>query len=168
MLFVFIRNILLPWWYLLTVSCLNFWDEAWWLLSLRVFGQLSSFLLLFPQRLSRYVLRPSSIGLLSTCTRLWLTESEQVTPMESIKDVVWSSVKLPEFDKLLKKTGGHIGRNVVGITIKMKTIARKPLKIKIFWLIWRFICYDYFISHTLNNLNRKQFYSKIRNAFAWK
>ena len=41
-------------------SCLNFWDEACWFLSLRVFGLLSSPLLLFPQRFSRYVFRPSS------------------------------------------------------------------------------------------------------------
>ena len=41
-------------------SCLNFWDKAWWFLSLRVFGLLSSSLLLFPQRFSWYVLRPSS------------------------------------------------------------------------------------------------------------
>ena len=34
---------------------------------------------------------------------------------------VRSSVKVPEFDKHLKKAGGHIGRNVVKITIKMKT-----------------------------------------------
>ena len=31
------------------ISCLNFWDEIWWFLSLRVFGLLSSSLLLFPQ-----------------------------------------------------------------------------------------------------------------------
>ena len=47
-------------------------------------------------------------------------------PVDSIKDVVRSSVKVPEFDKYLKKAGGHIGRNVVEITIKMKTIVRKP------------------------------------------
>ena len=41
-------------------SCLNFWDEAWWFISLRVFGLLSSSLLLFPQRFGRYLLRPSS------------------------------------------------------------------------------------------------------------
>ena len=46
-------------------------------------------------------------------TRLWLTESEQATPVDSIKDVVQSSVKVPEFDKHLKKAEGHIGRNVV-------------------------------------------------------
>ena len=61
---------------------------------------------------------------------LWLTESEQATPVDSIKDVVRSSVKVPEFDKHLKKAGGHIGRNVAEITIKMKTIVRKPLMIK--------------------------------------
>ena len=58
-------------------------------------------------------------------------ESEQATPVVSIKDVVRSSMKVPEFDKHLKKAGGHIGRNVVEITIKMKTIVRKTLMIKI-------------------------------------
>ena len=57
-------------------------------------------------------------------------ESEHVTPVVSIKDIVRSSVKVPEFDKHLKKAGGHIGRNVVEITIKMKTIVRKTLMIK--------------------------------------
>ena len=61
----------------------------------------------------------------------WLTESEEATTVDSIKDVVRSSVKVPEFDKELKKAGGHIFRNVVEITIKMKTIVRKPLTIKI-------------------------------------
>ena len=56
-----------------------------------------------------------------------------MTPGDSIKDVVRSSVKFPEFDKHLKKAGGHIGRNVVEITIKMKTIVCKPL-------IMTFIC----------------------------
>ena len=56
-------------------------------------------------------------------------ESEQATPVDSIKDVVRSSVQVHEFDKHLKKAGGHIGRNVV--EIKMKTIVRKPLMIKI-------------------------------------
>ena len=42
------------------ICCLNFWDEAWWFLWLRVFGLLSSSILLFPQHFSRYVLRPSS------------------------------------------------------------------------------------------------------------
>ena len=42
------------------LSCLNFWDEACWFLSLSVFGLLPSSLLLFPQCFSHYVLRPSS------------------------------------------------------------------------------------------------------------
>ena len=50
--------------------------------------------------------------------------------MDSIKDVVRSSVKVPQFDKHLKKAGGYIGRNVVEITIKMKTIVQKPLMMK--------------------------------------
>ena len=58
-------------------------------------------------------------------------ESEQATPMDSIKDVVRSSVEVPEFGKHLKKSRGHIGRNVVELTIKMKTIVQKPLMIKI-------------------------------------
>ena len=70
-------------------------------------------------------------GIPNTCTQLWLTESEQVPPVDSMKDVVWSSVKVPEFDKHLKKAGGHIGRNVVELTIKMKTIVRKTIMIKI-------------------------------------
>ena len=44
-------------------------------------------------------------------------ESEQVTPVDSIKDVVQNS----EFDKHLKKARGHISQNRVEITIKMKT-----------------------------------------------
>ena len=39
---------------------ISFQDEVWWFLSLRIFGLLSSSLLLFPQRFGRYVLRPSS------------------------------------------------------------------------------------------------------------
>ena len=62
-------------------------------------------------------------------------ESEQATPMDSIKDVVQSSVKVPKYDKHLKKAGGHIGRNIVEITIKMKTIVRKPFMIKICMLV---------------------------------
>ena len=73
----------------------------------------------------------NNTGILNTCTRLWLTESEQATPVDSIKDVVRCSVKVPEFEKHLKKAGGHIGWNVVEITIKIKTIVRKPLMIKI-------------------------------------
>ena len=53
-----------------------------------------------------------------------------MTPVDSIKDVVRSSMKVPEFDKHLKKAGGHIDRNVVEIAIEMKTIVRKTLNDK--------------------------------------
>ena len=90
-------------------------------------------------------------GILNTCTRLWLTESEQATLVDSIKDIVRSSVKVPEFDKHLKKAGGHIGRNVVETTIKMKTIVRKPLMIKNN-LILIYLIYMYKQDSLLDNL----------------
>ena len=40
-------------------GCQNFWNEAWWFLSLRVFRLLSSSLLLFPQCFGRYVQEPT-------------------------------------------------------------------------------------------------------------
>ena len=64
-------------------------------------------------------------------------ESEQATPVDSIKDGVRSSMKVPEFDKHLKEAGGHIGWNVVEITIKMKIIVWKPVMIKIIKLCLR-------------------------------
>ena len=125
---------------------LNFWYEAWWFLSLGVFRLLSSSL--FPQISSRthsvivigvgflslqvqsWLQVSNNTGILNTCTRLWLTESEQATPVDSIKDIVQSSMKVSEFYKHLKKARGHIGRNIVEIIIKMKTIVQKPLMIK--------------------------------------
>ena len=41
-------------------ACLNFWDEAWWFLSFRVFTLLSSSLLLYSQCFGQCVLWPSS------------------------------------------------------------------------------------------------------------
>ena len=66
-------------------------------------------------------------------------ESEQAIP---VKDVDRSPVKVPEFDKHLKKAEGHIGRNIVEITIKMKTIVPKPLMIKmsILFLVTEYQC----------------------------
>ena len=37
----------------------------------------------------------------------------RTTSVDSIKDVVQSSVKVPEFDKHLREAGGHIGRKIV-------------------------------------------------------
>ena len=36
----------------------------------------------------------NNTGILNTSTRLWLTESEQAVPVDSIKDAVRSSVKV--------------------------------------------------------------------------
>ena len=55
-----------------------------------------------------------------------------------MKTIVWKPLIIkiikPRFkyfdNKYLKKDGGHVGRNVVEIAIKMKTIVRKPLMIK--------------------------------------
>ena len=91
-------------------------------------------------------------------------ESEQATPVDSIKDVVQSSVKVPEFDKHLKKSGGHIGRNVMEIT--MKTIVRKP-----FFLItcqFRFLYYLFSMLHNtaiLNNCNKSNISNRKRDFF---
>ena len=69
-------------------------------------------------------------GILNTCTRLWQTESEQAAPVDSIKDVVRSTVLVSEFDKHLKKAGGHIGWNVVEITKKDEDNSLKTLNDK--------------------------------------
>ena len=50
------------------IRCLNFWDKAWWFLSFRVFGLLSSSLLLYSKRFGQYVLRPSS--------GVWISETK--------------------------------------------------------------------------------------------
>ena len=49
--------------------------------------------------------------------------------MDSIKDVVRSSMKVPEFDKYLKMARRLIGRNIVEIAIKMKTLNDKIIKL---------------------------------------
>ena len=69
----------------------------------------------------------------SRCCR-FNPDCRQVTIQEyltrvPIKDVVRSSVKVSEFDKHLKKAGGHIVQNIVEIT-KMKTIVKKTLNNK--------------------------------------
>ena len=78
-------------------------------------------------------------------------ESEQVTPMDSIKDVVQSSVKVPEFNKHLKKAR-CIGWNVMEITIKMKTIVWKPLMIKIIKLCLRNLDNFFFFYLTVTSI----------------
>ncbi len=65
--------------------------------------------------------------ILNTCIRLRITESEQATPVDSIKDVVRSSVKVPEFDKHLKKAGGHCGNNNKDEDNSLKTLNDEKL-----------------------------------------
>ena len=57
-------------------------------------------------------------------------ESEEATRVASIKDLVWSSVKVSEFNKYLKKAGGHIGRNVLGNNNKDEDNSPKTLNDK--------------------------------------
>ena len=68
---------------------------------------------------------------LQTTSFIESMESEQANPVDSIKDVVQSSVLVTKFDKYLKKAGGHIGQNVVEITLRYKTIVQKTLMINI-------------------------------------
>ena len=65
----------------------------------------------------------NNTGMRSAYTRLWLKESEQATPVDWIKDVRRSFMQAPEFDKHLKKAGGHIVRNILNITIKLATVV---------------------------------------------
>ena len=50
------------------------------------------------------------------------TELEQSSSGDQIKGSVWDSVWVPEFNmKHLKKAKGHIGQDVMNITVKMKS-----------------------------------------------
>ena len=81
---------------------------------------------------------------------------EETTPVDSIKDVVRSSVKVPEFDKHPKKAGGHIGWNVVEVTIEIRTIVRKYLMMKNMLELYK--SFDSFQnqSHTQRRLKKMQ------------
>ena len=50
--------------------------------------------------------------------------------IRTIKDVVQSSMKVSEFDKHLKKAGGHIGRNIEEIKNKDEDNSLKTLNDK--------------------------------------
>ena len=84
------------------------------------------------------------------------TES-RTEPCGSNKDSVWT----PKFDmKHLKKAEGHIGRNFVNITLKMRSIFRKTLKhhrLKMFSftrkLLPMFAYIDSNVLSTENNVN---------------
>ena len=49
--------------------------------------------------------------------------------VDSVKDVICSSVLVPEFNKHLKKAAEHISQDFVEIKIWMKAIVRKALMI---------------------------------------
>ncbi len=53
-----------------------------------------------------------------------------MSSLDSIKDVVRSSVNVPEFDKHLNKAGGHISRNVVENNNKDEDNSPKTLNDK--------------------------------------
>ena len=65
-----------------------------------------------------------------TYTRLWLTESEQTTPVDSIKDVVRSSVKFPEFDKTPEEGRGAYRPKCCGNNNKDEDNSSKSLNDK--------------------------------------
>ena len=73
-------------WLYIIISCLNFWDEACWFLSLRFFRLLSSSLLLFPQHFGWYVLRPSS----GVCRTREPSRNFKLRPLLKPKGVVCS------------------------------------------------------------------------------
>ena len=67
----------------------------------------------------------STATLLTMSGKEWLIGLEQSTPVVQIKGSVRDSAWTLEFDmKNRKKAEGHIGRNIVSITIKMKTIVQ--------------------------------------------
>ena len=59
------------------------------------------------------------------------------TELQTTSFIESKGVASCKFEKHLKKAGRHIGRIVVEITIKMKIIVRKPLRIKIIKLFRR-------------------------------
>ena len=135
--------------------------EIWMTTSLlRVFGQLSSSLLLFPQRFGRYVFQPSAgacrtrepsrnfelhlllnprgspvpipLAITGYKCKVFLYCYSPLVRIEPATSRWLSPYKLREPTPItLKKAGGQIGRNIVEITIKMKAIVLKPLMIKI-------------------------------------
>ena len=64
-------------------------------------------------------------------------ESEQAPTRGLNKEGGSMFMLTPEFGmKHLRKAGGHIDRKVVNIKTKIKTIVRKPLRIKIYLSLW--------------------------------
>ena len=77
--------------------------------------------------------------LLLVCSQDWTFNLQMIVSLE-VKDIVRSSMKVPKFDKHLKKAGRHI---VVEITMKVKTIVQKPSMCtyaKLKFLKWNCFC----------------------------
>ena len=149
----------------------------------------------------------NNTGILNTCTRLWLTKSEQTTPVDLIKVLnregsrVWQTPEEGRRTYRPKRCGNnnkdedncpktlndknqqassqkirqqtpeegrrHIGRNVVEITIKMKTIVQKPLMIKINKLRLRNLDnYDVPVKHFSYNATSSNGSKMLRNAIS--
>ena len=70
--------------------------------------------------------------LLLACSQDWTCHPQIIVSLEAWGTNAYNRYAMcpPEFDKHLKKVGEHIGRNVLEI-IKMKTIVRQPLMIKL-------------------------------------
>ena len=75
----------------------------------------------------------NNTGILNTCTRLWLRESEKATPVDSIKDVVRSS----RVRQTLEEGRRTYAPKDCGNNNKDEEIVRKPLLIKIIKLRFR-------------------------------
>ena len=103
-------------WVLLeNISCQHFWDEAWRFFFIKGFRTIV-FIFVVISTTFRPIFLPTFFRCLSNSG--------------TFMELRTTSVKVPEFYKHLKKAGGHMGRNVVEITIKMKTIVWKPFIIK--------------------------------------
>ena len=79
----------------------------------------------------RWKLKPGQVVIVNLFQQriLLYSPSRQMTLYILYLKLQQFQVKVPEFDKHLKKAGRHIGQNIVVIT-KMKTIVQKPLMIK--------------------------------------
>ena len=69
--------------------------------------------------------------LLLTCTEDWTCNLQMIVSLEAQRTNAYNRYAMcPAGQFRVKNAGGHIVRNVVEITIKMKTIVRKTLMIK--------------------------------------
>ena len=68
--------------------------------------------------------------LLLACSQDWTYNQQMIVSLEAKGTNAYNRYAMCPAWHLLQ-AGGHIGRNIVEITIKMKTIVRKPLMIKI-------------------------------------